>query len=107
MDAFANTLGMHSIAIVLMAFSRKYLLELIAPRDGYEGNMTPHYKNMGLVWFLIYAGILTLIHHFTLFLAEDFRLDQFLAILFKAILSSIFSLVIMSILLLASYQPRR
>lgn len=107
MDAFSNSLGMHSAAMVLLAFSRHYLLKVMAPRDGYEGNQTPHYGNMGVVWFLIYAGILTLIHHLTLFTIEDFHFTNLFSVLFKAILSSIFTVVIMMGILLISYKPIR
>lgn len=106
MDAFSNTPGLHSMAIVLMAFSRKYLLQVMAPRDGYDQGQYPHYSNMGLVWFIIYAGILILIHHLCLFTLEDFRLSYFPTALGKSILSGIFSLVVMLVLMLFSYKPR-
>ena len=106
MDAFCNTLGLHSMALVLMAFSRKYLLELMAPRDGYDQGEYPHYNNMGLIWFIIYAGILVLIHHITLFMLEDFKWSAFPTALGKSILSGIFSLVVMLVLMLFSYRPR-
>jgi rod shape-determining protein MreD len=107
MDAFTNTMGMHSASIVLLAFVRQYLLKVIAPRDGYEAGFTPHYGQMGLTWFLLYAGILTLIHHLTLFIVEDFSLDNFFRLLLKSTLSALLSLTLMTILLLVSYKPRR
>ena len=107
MDTFLNTLGMHTASLVFTGFIRQYLLRLIAPRDGYETNHTPHYGNMGMIWFILYAGILTLVHHTTLFIIEDFRIDHFFSILFKSILSGIFSLTIMIVVLLASFKPRR
>ena len=107
MDAFCNTLGIHSASIVLVAFIRHYLLLLMAPRDGYESGQSPHYGYMGITWFLIYTGILTSIHHLFLFLLEDFRLDHIFSLLFKSLLSSILSLALMTILLLVSYKPSR
>ncbi len=107
MDAFCNTPGIHSSATVLMAFLRRYFLDLFAPREGYESGMSPHYRDMGMIWFLIYAGVLTIIHHFFLFLLEDFRLSYLLSSLLKAIVSSLFSLILMIILLLVSYRPKR
>jgi rod shape-determining protein MreD len=107
MDAFCNTVGMHSASLVFMAFLRPYLLKLIAPRDGYESGQSPHYGHMGIFWFLIYAGILTFAHHFVLFLAEDFRLDHFFILVFKSLISSILSIGIMFVLLLVSYKPSR
>ncbi|MEQ8324846.1 MAG: rod shape-determining protein MreD [Vicingaceae bacterium] len=105
MDAFCNTMGLHTMSIVLLAFGRKYLLELMAPRDGYDQGKYPHYSNMGLFWFIIYGGILTLIHHLCLFILEDFRLAYFLLALAKSFLSTLFSMAIMLILMLFSYKP--
>ena len=106
LDAFANTIGMHTAALVFMAFVRKYLMRIMAPRDGYEQNKTPHYGEMGLVWFIIYAGILIFVHHLSLFVLEDFRAAHFFTALFKSLLSGILSLFIILILLLFSYRPR-
>jgi hypothetical protein len=97
---------MHAAALVFMSFVRKYLLILMAPRDGYEQEKTPHYNQMGLYWFIMYAGILIFIHHLTLFVLEDFRTSYFFTACFKAVVSAIFSLAIILILMLFSYRPR-
>ena len=107
LDTFSNTLGMHTAAIVFMAFVRKYLMIIMSPRDGYEQDKTPHYGEMGLIWFIIYAGILIFIHHLTLFVLEDFRATYFSTALFKTILSGILSLLIILVLMLFSYRPSR
>ena len=107
MDAFSNTPGMHSASLVFMGFLRQYLLRIFAPRDGYESGQSPHYQYMGLTWFLIYAGILTFIHHFLLFYMEDFSTSQIFRNLLKVFLSSMLSMVIMIVLLLFSYKERR
>ncbi|HAW52587.1 MAG TPA: rod shape-determining protein MreD [Flavobacteriales bacterium] len=107
LDTFSNTVGMHTAALVFMAFVRNYLLIVMAPRDGYEQEKTPHYTYMGLIWFVMYAGILIFIHHLTLFVLEDFRAAYFFTAVFKALLSGVFSLVIILILMLFSYRPRR
>lgn len=106
MDAFSNSLGMHSAATVAMGFARQYLLQLIAPRDGYESGHAPDLNEMGVAWFMIYAGILTLIHHLILFMIEDFGYSVFFSVLFKAILSSVFTLVLLLFLMLFSYKPK-
>ena len=105
-DAFSNSRGMHTASCVLLGFSRQYLLRWFAPRDGYESGQYPHYSNMGIVWFLIFAGILTFSHHLTLFLIEDFRWSYLITSIPKAFFSSIFSIVIMLALMLFSFKPR-
>lgn len=106
-DAFSNTPGLHSAAAVFLAFTRHYILQFFAPREGYEGKKTPHYGVMGIRWFIIYAGITTLLHHTFLFFLEDFRIDHFFTILLKAVASSMLTLIIMIVVLLVSYKPRK
>jgi len=105
-DTFSNSMGMHTAACVLLGFSRQYILKLFAPRDGYEHGHYPHYSYMGIVWFLVFAGILTFTHHITLFLIEDFRLAYLATSIPKAFFSSILSISIMLTLMLFSYKRR-
>ena len=107
LDVFSNTMGMHTAAIVFMTFVRNYLMIVMAPRDGYEQEKTPHYTEMGLIWFIMYAGILIFIHHLTLFVLEDFRAAHFFTALVKALLSGILSMSIILVLMLFSYRPSR
>lgn len=93
-DLFTGTLGMHASALVFMAFCRRYLLSVIAPREGYEFGSRPHYQDMGMTWFLIYSSVLTLCHHLFLFFVEAFEFHSFFIILFRVILSSLFTLLL-------------
>jgi len=96
-DAFTDTLGMHASATVLMAFFRPYVLNIISPRDGYDAGTFPRLYYFGFTWFLKYSVILILIHHFCLFYLEVFRLSDFFFTLWKIILSSFFSLILIII----------
>lgn len=88
-DYFYDSSGMHAAACTVMGFSRYYVLKYIAPREGYDVGVKPTIDDMGLGWFLNYAGILILIHHFFLFYLEIFRFSEFFKTLFRIILSSI------------------
>ncbi len=90
-DLFANTLGMHTAATVMIAFVRPYLLNLLAPRDGYEAETFPRIHYYGFLWFLKYTLIIVAIHHFMLFYLEVFQLKEFFSTLLRVILSSILS----------------
>ena len=90
-DIFSDTLGMHSIATVFMAFLRPYVLNIIAPREGYEPGTFPRVSYYGLAWFIRYASILILAHHFVLFYIEIFRFGNFFITFFRVVLSTIFS----------------
>jgi len=87
-DIFSDTLGMHTIATTLMAFLRPFVLDIIAPRDGYETGSNPTISFYGLSWFFRYAAILTVIHHFVLFYIEIFHFGGFFSTLLRVILSS-------------------
>lgn len=96
-DMFSNTMGMHAAACVFMAFTRPSVLKLLAPRDGYEAESSPSARELGFTWFLIYAAILTLIHHFVLFYIEVFRFSEFLSTFLRVILSSAATLIVIMI----------
>jgi rod shape-determining protein MreD len=103
-DAFSNSVGMHASACVLIGFVRPYLLNFIAPRDGYEFGLKPHVQFMGWSWFLIYAGIMVLLHHLFLFYVEAFSFTNFFITLFKALLSTLFTLFLVVISELLIYN---
>lgn len=90
-DLFSHTPGMNSSATVFIAFIRPYVLEFIAPREGYEKNSSPRIKLYGFTWFLRYSLILVLAHHFVLFYLEVFRFSDFFLTFFRVIASGAFS----------------
>lgn len=69
-DAFTNTPGMNTTALVFMSFLRPGILSLVSPREGYEPGMFPRISYMGIGWFLKYSIPLILIHQLTLFFIE-------------------------------------
>jgi cell shape-determining protein MreD len=57
-----------------------------------ETSLTP--QKMGLKWFITYATLMILIHHFTFFYIEVFRFSEFFITFFKALLNSAITLLI-------------
>jgi rod shape-determining protein MreD len=96
-DMFGNTSGLHAAATTLMAFARPGILNLIAPRDGYEADTPFTPQRMGLNWFLAYVTMLTVIHHFFYFYVEVFRFSEFFSTFFKAIVNSMITIVLIFI----------
>lgn len=92
-DLYTQTPGIHASATVLMAFVRPFILNSIAPREGYETGTFPTLYYYGLNWFFKYSVILVCIHHFFLFYIEIFRISDFFATFFRALSSSAFSIV--------------
>lgn len=90
-DLFEHTPGMHTFSTVLAAFLRPYMLNLLAPRDGYEPDTFPRIHYYGFLWFLKYTLIIVAIHHLALFYLEVFQLKDFLSTLLRVILSTLLS----------------
>lgn len=88
-DYFYDSSGLHAFACTLMGFSRHYILRYVSPREGYDAGVKPTVEDMGIAWFLSYAGTLVLIHHLFLFYLEVFRFSEFFSTLLRVILSSI------------------
>jgi hypothetical protein len=88
-DYFYDSSGLHASACTVLGFTRYYVLKYIAPRDGYDVGVTPTVEDMGVEWFLRYAGTLVIIHHFCLFYLEIFRFSEFFQTFARVLLSSI------------------
>lgn len=94
-DIFLQTWGLHTFSSVFVGYIRPYLLKIIAPRDGYDAGTQPGIRHYGFEWFIIkYSLIIVLVHHLVLFYLEAFKFHQFFATLLRAILSSIFTLIL-------------
>jgi rod shape-determining protein MreD len=104
-DLFSGSPGMHASATLLAGFSRPLVLRLISPRDGYESGSNLSMAAYGLRWFFIYASIIVLIHHTTLFFLEVFRFTDFFRTILRILLSSIFT--VSFILLIEYYRKGR
>jgi len=87
-DVFSNTGGIHAASTTLIAFYRPLFLKAQSQREGYELHAVPHIRNFGVGWFILYASLLTFIHHFSLFYLEVFRFTEFFYTLLKVFLSS-------------------
>lgn len=93
-DMFSNTMGMHAAACVFLGYLRPGWLRILAPRDGYETDAVPSVKRYGFQWFLVYASVMVLAHHFLLFYLEVFRFSEFFSTFFRVILSSLVTLLL-------------
>ena len=72
-DAFSNTAGMHTFALVLLAYARPLLLRIMTPKDGYAPDDRPTIYGLGFTWFLIYGLIGITLHHTVFYIIEIFN----------------------------------
>lgn len=91
MDVFADSYGIHTAASVLLAYIRPSILSLVSIKGG-EDLEAISIKHLRFGRFFTYSGILCLIHHFTLFYLEAFRLNEFLDTFARALFSTVISL---------------
>lgn len=93
MDAFYDTLGVHTTACVALAFVRISFISVSLNRDAFD-EPEPSLGNMGFTWFSLYALLCTLVHHILVFLLEAFKFDEIVYTLGRALLSIIFTMFI-------------
>jgi rod shape-determining protein MreD len=96
-DLFSGTLGMHATATTFAAYTRPFVLNIIAPRDGYESRTQPTLRYYDIFWIIRFSVIIILIHHSTLFFIEVFRFSGFFYTILRIFLSSIFTFVLIII----------
>jgi rod shape-determining protein MreD len=106
-DVFENTMGINAAATVLMAFFRPVILKSLSSGKEYEKMDKPSIGGFGFSWFFTYSVILIFIHHLTLFYLEVFRFTHFFATLQRAILSTIFTLILVIIVQYIFEKPSK
>lgn len=69
-DIFYDSLGLHALSLVFVAYLRNYWLGTITPQGGYDAGEGPTLAVNGLQWFMVYSLPLVFVHHFVLFFTE-------------------------------------
>jgi hypothetical protein len=92
-DVFSNSLGIHSAATVFIAYARPLVIRLISNREDDKSDY-PGLQQNKPVWFIKYVAIMVLMHHLLLFYIEVYTFANFFNTLYRAILSSIFSIIV-------------
>ena len=98
LDMFLNTTGLHAAASVLIAFTRPFLLDILTPKGNYEATQNPNIDAPGITWFIGYLFINTFIYCFFYFVLELFSFKEFHKTLLKILLSTFFSVMLMTML---------
>jgi len=98
-DAFYDSPGVHTAALVLTAFLRALVLRLLAPRQGYRTDESPSFQINGAYWLMTYLGILLFVHIFIYFSVDAFTY----VFIFKIIVNTVLSFLV-SYLILILYK---
>jgi len=104
-DMFVQTPGMHTAACVFMGFLRPFIISTISSKREYEPGMKPSIQELGINWFITYAGILIVAHHSVLFFIEVFHFGEIFITLQRIIYSSFITLILVIISQYVFYKP--
>jgi len=99
-DVFKSTPGMHASAMVVLGYSRPYLLKLIEPREGFDVLKSPSIYSMRKDIYFGYVSLASVVFHLWYFTVEVMRFSDFHIILLKTLCSSIISVLL---IVLAQY----
>lgn len=92
-DVFSNSLGVHAAATVFIAYMKPLIIRIISNREDDKSDYPGLHQNK-LIWFLSYVAIMVLLHHLLLFYLEVYTFANFLNTLFRVVLSSLFSIIV-------------
>lgn len=106
MDAFSSTPGLHIAATNFMGFIRIHYLNATTTKEDLEARISPTLSQKGIVWFVVYCFVMTFIHHLILFFLEIYGLQEFVATLTRAFLSTIVTVLLIIVGQLLFYRSR-
>lgn len=106
-DIFYDSLGMHAMALVAMAYLRNYWLSTITPQGGYDAGAGPTLAVNGMQWFLVYVIPLVFLHHAILFFVEAGGFSLFWFTMLKIVGSSLFTIFVMLLFQYLNSNRRR
>lgn len=99
LDFFTKTPGMHAAACVLIGYVRPFIINILVPQQGVEFNYRePSVTSLGIIPYMIYVSILTLLHHGSLFTIQAFQFGNIVYLLFKTLGSSLISLLLILVI---------
>ena len=106
LDYFKMTPGLHAAACVLIAYARPFVITILSPKDTTEfTHKEPSPKGMGWSPYLVYAFILTLLHHTYLTLLEWMQFGSFVSFILKILATTAISMLL--IIIVELLFPRR
>ena len=98
LDYFSGVPGLHSAPMVLIAYLRPFLLNLLLPQQKAEITYSdPSAKSIGIGPYSIYILVLTVIYHLYLTFIEWMQFGDFLFFIGKVLATSVLRLILIFI----------
>lgn len=91
-DLYLHSYGTHAFSCTVVAFVRPFLLATVAPKDfsSDEGAITVY--DIGFQKYLLYTGVLLLIHHVFVFLIDELRVGDVFTFIKQVFVSTLVSM---------------
>ena len=96
-DFFGNTLGLHAAATVLLAFARPGTINLFFSNIEFNSNEEPGLQRLKFNGFFRYVFALVFIHNFTLYMLEIFSFTDFFHTLYRIMLNTLLTILLIFI----------
>ena len=106
LDLFEGNMGLNSSSLVFIAFVIPYLHKFLIPRNSIDVKDKLNLQVLGLKIFSIYALSVIFLHHTFLFALENFSINGIIFLLFKVLLSSIITFIIIIIFQLFTFKVK-
>jgi hypothetical protein len=95
LDYFRMTPGLHASACVLVAYVRPFIITILSPKDVSElSHREPSPKGMGWSPYLVYALVLTFVHHTYLTMLQWIQFGGFLNFVIKVLSTTAISILL-------------
>lgn len=106
LDAFSMQIGVHAAACTLLAYVRPFVINILTPKDSSEFNYRePSPRAMGWTPYLVYALILTILHHSYMTFLQWLQFGNFLDFIIKVVSTTGISMLL--IITVELLFPRR
>lgn len=104
-DMFENTGGIHASATLSIAWLRPILLKVVSQRQG-DDLTAIKIRELGLVSTIFYSLSAILVHHFLLFLLEEFSFENMGTIMLRTLYSSTFTFIFVLLIQLWNFKRK-
>lgn len=99
MDSFTRTPGMHAAACALIGYVRPFIITFLIPNKEVNFNYRePSVTSLGLVPYITYVSVLTVLHHVFLFSIQAFQFGNIWYLFIQILGSSLVSLLLISLI---------
>lgn len=92
-DIFRNTLGLNTSIILIITFLKPTFLYAISSKEDIEKDVDLNIFNIGVLRFFLFFGISIFTYHLLFFLLEQFSFNNFLTLLFRALVNTFSALI--------------